>query len=239
VGVCRGALAAVAVLAVGLVVAPAALAVQGSYSVTQQDGVAFPLFSSNNLLTTTADDSLLRLGTTMSGAARMPFPVTIYGTSYSKMTVSTNGNVQFGVCCTGGTNEWTNAALPTSTFAHPVLAVFWDDLYFVPGDTSHFYSEGIFTKVSGVAPHRRFTISWQGHSFSSESYAALAQVVFTQGSPTIRFRYGASDLQSSFSPSETIGVQGNGGSIAPATQVAFNPPFAATVQGRQYTFTHH
>jgi hypothetical protein len=223
------------------ITASPAAAAQGSYSVTQQDGVGFPLLSTRNLVPTTGstDDVLFRLGTTRTGAAHMPFSVRVYGTLYRQMTVSSNGNIQFGVCCTGGNAEYVNGALPTSTFSKPMLAVFWDDLYFTPSDTSHFFGEGIFTKVSGRSPNRKFIISWQGHAYSDESYFVLAQAVFTEGSQTIKFRYGASDQQGLNNPSETIGTQGTGGVIAPATQVAFNPPFPATALGRQYTFTHH
>lgn len=218
---------------------PAASASQGTYVVSRQDGVTFPLLTTHNLLLGTTDDALFRIATTLSGVNKMPFPVTIYGTKYSKMTISSNGNIQLGVCCAGGTTAFSNQPLPTSTFAKPALAVFWDDLFFSPDDTSHPFREGIFTKTSGTAPHRTFVISWQGHSFNSESYFVLAQAVFKEGSTTFRFRYGASDDQSGFLPSETIGVQGTGGSTAPASQVAFNPPApGATVAGRQYTFQH-
>jgi hypothetical protein len=196
------------------------------------------LLSNNNLLLGSTDDALFRIKTTLGGVNHMPFPVKIYNTKYTSMTISSNGNIQFGVCCTGGTTAYSNEALPTNTFLKPTLAVFWDDLYFTPDDTGHFFREGIFTKTSGHAPHRTFLISWQGHSYSSEAYFALAQVLFTEGSQTIKFIYGVSDLQSTFTPSETIGTQGSGGSAAPFTPVAFNPPTPATVQGRQYTFQH-
>jgi hypothetical protein len=200
--------------------------------------VSFQLLSTNNLLLGSTDDALFRVKTTLSGVNHMPFPVIVYGTKYTSMTISSNGNIQFGVCCSGGTAAFTNQPLPTSTFSKSALAVFWDDLYFTPDDTSHFFKEGIFTKTSGRAPHRTFLISWQGHAYNNEAYFALAQVKFTEGSQTIRFIYGVSDLQGSFSPSETIGVQGPGGSLAPSTQIAYNPTSPATVQGRQYTFQH-
>jgi hypothetical protein len=227
-------------LASTVLVGPAtpASAATGTYVVSRQDGVAFQLLTTRNLLLGTTDDQLFRVGTFLSGVNHMPFPVRIYGTKFTSMTISSNGNIQLGVCCSGGTAAFTNTSLPTSTFGKAALAVFWDDLFFAPDDPSHFFKEGIFTKTSGVAPHRKYLISWQGHSFSSESYFALAQVLFTEGSQTIRFRYGASDLQGAFNPSETIGVQGPGGSAAPATLVAFNPSPPAVVAGRQYTFQH-
>jgi hypothetical protein len=236
------ALAPLAVCAAGLAInASPALAAQGSYSVTQQDGAPFSLLSTNDLVpeTGSTDDALFRVQTNGVGAHKLPFQVSVYGLSYRAMTVSSNGNIQFGVCCSGGTNEWNNSALPSATFTRPAFAVFWDDLYFTPSDTSHPFREGIFTRTTGVAPHRQFIISWQGHSYSSESYFVLAQAVFTERSSTVKFRYGASDVQGSFAPSETIGVQGSGGTVAPRTQVAFNSVFAATNLGRQYTFTHH
>lgn len=227
-------------LAFTVLVGPAssASAATGTYVVSRQDGVTFQLLTTRNLLLGTTDDALFRVSTSLTGVNRMPFPVVVYGSKFTKMTISSNGNIQFGVCCVGGTTAFTNQSLPTATFSKAALAVFWDDLFFAPDDPSHFFKEGIFTKISGVAPHRKYLISWQGHSFGSESYFVLAQVLFTEGSQTIRFRYGVSDLQGAFSPSETIGVQGPGGAVAPATQVAFNPSSPATVAGRQYTFQH-
>jgi hypothetical protein len=217
---------------------PATGAGPGNYVASRQNGVSFQLLSNNNLLLGQTDDALFRVGTFLSGVNHMPFPVTVYGAKYTSMTVSSNGNIQFGVCCSGGTSAYTNQPLPTSTFSNRTLAVFWDDLYFVPDDMSHFFREGIFTRTSGKAPHRTYLISWQGHAYNNEAYFALAQVKFTEGSQTIRFIYGVSDQQGSFLPSETIGVQGPGGSAAPFTQIAYNPTSPATVQGRQYTFQH-
>jgi len=231
-----------AVCAAGLAIgASPALASQGTYSVTQQDGAVYALLSTNNLVPATGstDDALFRLQTTATGAHKLPFRINAYGLSYRALTISSNGNIQFGVCCSGGTSAYTNTALPSATFGRAAFSVFWDDLYFTPSDLSHTFREGIFTKTLGVAPHRQFVISWQGHSYSSESYTVLAEAIFTEGSSQVKFRYGASDLQGSFAPSETIGVQGEGGTAAPSTQVAFNSVFAATTQGRQYTFTHH
>jgi hypothetical protein len=230
---------AVAMLAIATFAsAPAGAAGPGSYIVSRQNGVPFTLMSSRNLLVGAADDSLVYMSTTFTGVNRMPFPVTIYGKSFSKMTISTNGNIQFGVCCTGGTAAFTNQSLPTATFAKPMLAVFWDDLFMTPDDLTHPIREGIFVLTTGTKPHRQLTISFQGHAFSNETYFVLAQAVFTEGSQTIKFRYATADDQNGFTPSETIGVQGPGGALAHATQVAFNPNPGATTAGRQYTFQH-
>jgi len=235
-----------AAMALGLTVsfvagaAPGANAVtQGTYVVSRQGGVSFSLLNKNDLLLGTTDDALFRLTTSLSGVNHLPFPITVYNHTFKKITVSSNGNVQFGVCCSGGSTAFGNESLPSSQFTGPAISVFWDDLFMEPDDTSHFFNEGLFVKTSGHKPHRQFTISWQGHSYNSESYFVLAQVVFFEGSQKFKTIYGAADNQGSFVPSETIGVQGIGGTSAPFTQVAFDPPPpGVVVSGRQYTFQH-
>lgn len=237
-------------LAAGLIAAPPALAVTtpssptsipGSYTFTTQQGVPFTLMSGSNHLiippTCCTDDAVFRLSTSLSGAFKLPFKLNVYGNPYSQVIVSSNGNMQFGVAT--GSTAFSNNPLPdtTSGFAGPTLFPFWDDLFMDPTDTSHFFQEGIFTQTSGTKPHRTFVISWQGHAYSSQSYFALAQAVFKEGSSTIRFRYGAPDNQAGFAPSETIGAQPNG---TTATQIAFDPPPPGLVStGTQFTLIHH
>ncbi|MGN6377340.1 MAG: hypothetical protein ACTHNU_00155 [Gaiellales bacterium] len=232
-------------LAATVVAAPSAsAAVPGTYSFTNQSGVSFPLYTSGLIIPASGatDDATIQLTTTSSGAFRLPFPLVVYGHKYLKVEVSSNGNLQFG-----GSNDdaYSNNPLPDPQFytggANATLFPFWDDLYFVPSDTSHFFREGIYTHTSGATGHKTFVISWQGHSYSSESYFVLAQAVFKQGSQTIKFRYGAPDNQTGFAPSETIGTQ----FISPTTsndflQLAFDPPPPGVVSsGTQFTLTHH
>jgi len=235
-------LALAAALAVGLIAAPPASAnIPGNYTFTTQHGVNFTLLSGDNHLiipaTGSTDDALFTLCVTgCTGQFKLPFKLNVYGNPYPVARVSSNGTLQFGVGKTGGSAAFSNQPLPTTDFAGPVLMPFWDDLFMVPSDTSHFFREGIYTKTSGVKPHRQFIISWQGHAFSSESYFVLAQAVFKEGSSTIRFRYGAPDNQTGFAPSETIGAQANG----TFTQIAFDPPPPGLVPtGTQFTLIHH
>jgi len=233
-------LALAVALAVGLIAAPSAsAAIPGSYTFTTFQGVPYKLLSGNSHLiipaTGATDDALFTLSRARSGAFHLPFRLNVYGTSYGQVRVSSNGNLQFGVG-TGGSAAFTNDPLPSTDFSGPTLMPFWDDLYMVPSDTSHFFREGIYTQTSGTAPHRTFVISWQGHAFSSESYFVLAQAVFKEGSSTIRFRYGTPDNQTGFAPSETIGAQANG----TWTQIAFDPPPPGLVPtGTQFTLIHH
>ena len=236
---CRWLFALCAVAGVALIAAPAATAsIPGYYTITTQNGTTFGLLtgSNHNLISSVTDDTLTTLSTSASGAARLPFRLPAYGSTYSKVEVSSNGNLSFGP--TGGSTAFTNQPLPTTDFSAPTMMPFWDDLYFDPADTSHFFQEGIFTKKSGTAPHRVFTISWQGHAYNNEAYVVLAQVIFHEGSQTVRYRYGAPDNQGSFAPSETIGVQLGGSTHF--RQIAYNPPPpGVVVAGRQFTLTHH
>src|SRR5437764_13792903 len=66
--------------------------------------------------------------TTLSGdnataSATMPFSVTIGGTSYSTIAISTNGWIEFG-SDTQGTSDPANASLPTSKHTNPSLAAY-------------------------------------------------------------------------------------------------------------------
>jgi hypothetical protein len=223
---------------------PALAAVPGTYTYTTQNGVSFPLYTSGLIIPSTGatDDTTILLSTTGSGATKLAFPLTVYGFKYNKVEVSSNGNLQFG-----GSNDtaYSNNPLPDPQFYtggnNATLFPFWDDLYFVPSDTGHFFREGIYTHKSGTKPHRTLVISWQGHSYNSESYFVLAQAVFKEGSQTIRFRYGAPDNQTGFAPSETIGSQ----FYSPTTsndflQIAFDPlPPGVVSSGTQFTLTHH
>src|SRR5438105_3832418 len=95
--------------------------------------------------------------TTLSGndstaTAALPFSVTIGGTSYSTITISTNGWIEFGGN-TQGTSDPANAALPTSKHTNPFLAAYWDDL-----DT---FGDNIRYGVVGTSPDRTYVIDYQ------------------------------------------------------------------------------
>lgn len=236
---CRWVLTLCAVAAVALIAAPSAAAnVPGFYSITMQSGKTFHLVSgaNHNLINSPTDDALITLSQSASGAAHLPFKLPAYGVRYSTVQVNSNGTLTFG--STGATPAFGNQPLPTTDFTAPTMFPFWDDLFFDPADTSLPYQQGIFTRTTGEAPHRTFTISWQGHAFGNPAYAVLAQVIFHQGSQNVQYRYGARDNQGTSAPSETIGIQLGGPSHF--RQIAFNPPPPGVVQpGTQFTLTHH
>jgi plastocyanin len=83
-------------------------------------------------------------------AVNLPFPVRLYGVSYTIANISSNGNIQFATT----SNSFTNTCLPNGVFDSAILA-FWDDL-----DTRG-TGNGIFTSVSGTAPNRILNVEWR------------------------------------------------------------------------------
>src|SRR5439155_6542812 len=59
-------------------------------------------------------------------AITLPFPFTVYGTPYSSVNASSNGNLQF----TTANVTYSNVALPAAGFGR-ALFPYWDDLYTV------------------------------------------------------------------------------------------------------------
>jgi len=93
-----------------------------------------------------------------SGAINIGFPFQFYGTNYSQLFVSPNGFVSF---VQPVTNDFTPEALPScsvSTTPQSAIVACWQD--FNPG------TGGSVTYVTtGVAPNRRFIISWNNIPF--------------------------------------------------------------------------
>src|ERR1051325_10958531 len=100
--------------------------------------------------------------TTLSGldnlaTVTLPFTVTLEGTAYSTLAISTNGWLEFGgnSCTSCGTNnaDSTNAALPTSKHTRPLVAAYWDD--------SNPFGNAIRYGTVGTSPNRTFIVDYQ------------------------------------------------------------------------------
>ena len=186
-----------------LTATPAAAATPGHYSISATGGATFSFFTGGNLVNGVVDDQLFYLSTTGSGATKLPFALKLYNQSYTNIAISSNGNIQPGITAGGGSAAFTNTCLPTATFGgKPSVSVYWDDLYFDSNDTTEGFIEGIFTKVKGSAPHRTFTVSWQGHEFGAAGNRVAAQVIFKEGSQTVTYVYAFSG-----GASATVGIQ--------------------------------
>jgi hypothetical protein len=210
---------------------PASAVSPGSYTIASTTGAAFTQLSSGNLVSGIADDVLYPLSTTGTGLHRLPFALHLYNQSYTNAVVSSNGNIQPGV--TSGNSTFSNDCLPTSAFlGRPSVLPFWDDLYFDSNDTSHGFTEGVFVRTSGSAPHRKFLVSWQGHLFGDTGSLVMAQVTFTEGSQNLTYVYGRNG-----GGSATVGIQSK--QQLSWTQRTCNAGGTPLVSGQKLTLTHH
>src|SRR6202008_1707533 len=92
-----------------------------------------------------------------------PFPISLYGTSFTSANVSSNGNLQF----TGNTPYGaTNCPLPDFNLGVAVL-LYQGDLYTIISCV------GIFTSVTGTAPNRIFNIEWRAQYFPGTGNAGF------------------------------------------------------------------
>ncbi|MEU6310974.1 S8 family serine peptidase [Streptomyces sp. NPDC047014] len=83
----------------------------------------------------------------------LPFPLPLYGKTYGQAWIGTNGTVSFGGNHTGDIN----GDLPSTATPNAALYPFWDDL--VVGAAGS--GSGVFTAVTGTAPHRSYVIEWR------------------------------------------------------------------------------
>jgi hypothetical protein len=169
-----------------------------------------------NLFPGGADDSDVQVG--------LPWPVYVYGTSYTKAWVSSNGNVQFGVTSTTAQNSYANQPLPSSFLsAKAGVAPYWDDLLF---STTATPTQGVFYRTTTFHSKPVFVISWRGTEFNTGN-PVRAEVIFYKNSRNITFQY----VQGNASGA-TIGIQK--APIGPAVQWSFNT--ASTFTNLELTF---
>ncbi|MFJ3204269.1 S8 family serine peptidase [Streptomyces sp. NPDC086989] len=99
------------------------------------------------------DRQLALTGDNTTERVDLPFPVPLYGKTYGQAWIGTNGTVSFGGNNTGDIN----GDLPSTATPNAALYPFWDDL--VVGAAGS--GSGVFTAVTGTAPHRTYVIEWR------------------------------------------------------------------------------
>ena len=176
-----------------------------NYTIVVRTGTSFSQFGTHNLFSSSTDDSVVEMSTTLTGAQHLAFPVHFYGKNYKSLWVSSNGNVQFG---SSASTAWSNDCLPSAVITNKLAAVFWDDLTIDPS-----VGQGVFWKLLGTGTNRRLVLYWNAVTFSGTT-PVQAQLSFFQKQNTISMDYNTSGGDSA-----TIGVQ-NGAS--PSKQFACN-----------------
>ena len=218
-------IAAAAVAAVSCLPLTAASATGDDYAINYHTGTSFVQAGPGDLFPSGVDDNVSVLSTHGSGVHKLPFPINVYGGSYNRVVVSSNGNVQF----TGGAGSaaYYNDCLPSGNFNYPVIAPFWDDIVIAARNTTS-PGEGLFVQTRGSAPHRQFVINWRGHHFGDNT-PIRAGVIFTENSSSFSFQYLQNDAADA-----SIGVQR--AASGPASQWSCNQP-GSVFPGLKLTLT--
>ena len=172
----------------------------------------------------------------------LPFPVSVYGTSYNSAVVESNGTLQL----TGNTAFFTSGCnpLPNANYER-TLFPYYDDLRTDDANTPDCVNFaggcGVFTSVTGSAPNREFHIEWRTGYFGRAGTANF-EVRLHESSTDINVVYGATVDNGA---EETSGIQSS--SSGPATQFSCGEPtltnglevtYSCAGGGTPYTHPH-
>ncbi len=154
----------------------------------------------------------------------LPFPVHLYGTSYTTAYVDTNGEVAF--VNPGRSYIYSDPAIPSTAAPNAVIYAFWDDMM-VDGQAQ------ILTSTTGTAPNRKFVLEWRNVTFYNDRNSrATFEVVFTEGSGDISIIWGAESGGAASGGSAVCGIENADGTDA--FQYSFRQP--VLLSGRGVTF---
>src|SRR5262245_47170970 len=96
----------------------------------------------------------------VTSALNLPFPFKLYGATYSKFWITTNGQMGFGPTPGGSAFGQTSCALPDARFAAPILLAYSADLIgrLDPG-------AGVCFGVTGKVSRRKLVVTWKDSFF--------------------------------------------------------------------------
>src|SRR6185295_17068745 len=107
------------------------------------------------------------------------FSFKFFDAAFSNVTISSNGFLAFNAA---GATAFGNAPIPSTGSPNGIVAPFWDDLN--PG-----VGGSVYSKLEGVAPNRRLTVSWVGVPHFTAGGAVSFQAILREGSDDILFQY--------------------------------------------------
>ncbi len=188
------------------------------YGYTCDSGTAFAYIDATTDTRLYSDDGVTTL--------ELPFPFTFYGTTYTQLQASSNGNLQFG----NGNAFFANSCLNEGpvTGMGDMIAPFWDDLDL----TSFGFLE---YDVVGEAPDRIFVLEWDNiPRFGEPDDRVTFAVQLFEGSQDILFLYeDVTLLEGNNGSSATIGIQSEAKGLA--LQFGCNQPVVADASRVRFT----
>lgn len=157
---------------------PASAADTSSYTWA---GLATPFEDIRDLGTRSGIDGL----DDSSEAVDIGFDFAFDGSTFSTITVSTNGLVVFGSAA--GASYFSNTTIPTGAAPNGLLAPFWDD--HDPGEDG---SRGeIYSALVGTAPNRERIVQWQSMPHNLDGSASTTfEIILRESTGDALFTYG-------------------------------------------------
>jgi hypothetical protein len=188
------------------------------YGYTCDSGTAFAYIDATIDTRLYSDDGITTID--------LPFPFTYYGTSYTQLQASSNGNLQFG----GSNPFFANGCMDAAPVPGmgDMVAPFWDDLDL----TSFGYLE---YDVVGEAPNRIFVLEWDDiPRFANPDDRVTFAVQLFEQSQDILFLYeDVTMLEGNNGSSATIGIQSEAQGLA--LQFGCNQPVVANASRIRFT----
>lgn len=139
------------------------------------------------------------------GMIPIGFGFKFYGNTYTQVNASTNGLIKFN----GGSGDWTNDPIPSTSNPDNILALFWDDLESNGGT--------IFYETKGIAPDRQFVVMYENWWTLGGAGPMKFEVILYE-SGDILFQY--NDMGSASSAFASIGIENING--ADGLQYSYN-----------------
>ncbi|MGQ4375103.1 S8 family serine peptidase [Streptomyces sp. SAS_267] len=117
-----------------------------------------------------------------SASVALPFPVSLYGVSYSSASVTTDGLVNF---LSSRVGDYSNTALPTTgaNSVKGIIAPLWDDLTLDK-------KSSVQTATTGTTGSRRFAVVWNNAAYANgTSGRSSFEVVFDEATGSVTVQY--------------------------------------------------
>ncbi|MEU8777527.1 S8 family serine peptidase [Streptomyces sp. NPDC048606] len=179
------------------------------------DGYGYACAAANGRPYAAGDRQLALTGDNTTERVDLPFPLPLYGKTYGQAWIGTNGTVSFG----GNHTADTNADIPATGTPNAALYPFWDDL--VVGAAGS--GSGVFTAVTGTAPHRAYVIEWRevSHWSAQSDRFSFSASIGEDGTVTYSYK-GTGGTGIKAGSTATVGVENATGTDA--FKYSFNTP---------------
>ncbi|MBT2459559.1 S8 family serine peptidase [Streptomyces sp. ISL-86] len=179
------------------------------------DGYGYACATASGRPYAAGDRQLALTGDNTTERVELPFPLPLYGKTYGQAWIGTNGTVSFGGNNTGDIN----GDLPSTATPNGALYPFWDDLVVGPAGSG----SGVFTAVTGTAPHRQYVIEWRevSHWSAQADKFSFSAAIGEDG--TVAYHYkGTGGTGIKGGSTATVGVENATGTDA--FKYSFNTP---------------